>query len=53
MSEICLPLRKRPCRTTPGPGYVVRGRMRSCIPSWMRHDMTELYLEPESTCCTG
>ncbi|GJR40332.1 hypothetical protein Tco_1216016 [Tanacetum coccineum] len=24
MPEICLPLRKRPCRTTPGPGYEVR-----------------------------
>ncbi|GJV50080.1 hypothetical protein Tco_1440292 [Tanacetum coccineum] len=23
MPEICLPLRKRPCRTTPGPGYEV------------------------------
>ncbi|GKG41610.1 hypothetical protein Tco_0473361, partial [Tanacetum coccineum] len=23
MLEICLPLRKRPCRTTPGPGYEV------------------------------
>ncbi|GKB85698.1 hypothetical protein Tco_0957970, partial [Tanacetum coccineum] len=24
MPEICLPLCKRPCRTTPGPGYKVR-----------------------------
>ncbi|GKE84840.1 hypothetical protein Tco_1558582 [Tanacetum coccineum] len=23
MPEICLPLRKRPCRTTPSPGYEV------------------------------
>ncbi|GKG51651.1 hypothetical protein Tco_0544289, partial [Tanacetum coccineum] len=23
MPEICLPLRKRPCCTTPGPGYEV------------------------------
>ncbi|GJY94977.1 hypothetical protein Tco_0511338 [Tanacetum coccineum] len=29
------------------------GGMRSYILSWMMHDMTELYLEPESTCCTG
>ncbi|GKG65050.1 hypothetical protein Tco_0667682, partial [Tanacetum coccineum] len=24
MPEICLPLRKSPCRTTPGPGYEVK-----------------------------
>ncbi|GJW88298.1 putative reverse transcriptase domain-containing protein [Tanacetum coccineum] len=36
MPEICLPLRKRPCRTTPGPGYEVgesstAGAARACL----------------------
>ncbi|GJS26285.1 hypothetical protein Tco_0486905 [Tanacetum coccineum] len=77
MPEICLPLRKRPCRTTPGPGYEVgessaAGTARQVGPTTARADlygfadmldaapgcqtsrdvMTELYLEPESTCCT-
>ncbi|GJY38317.1 hypothetical protein Tco_0424681, partial [Tanacetum coccineum] len=42
MPEICLPLRKRPCRTTPGPGYEVGessaagtllGRVNGCLRS--------------------
>ncbi|GKG37076.1 hypothetical protein Tco_0447249, partial [Tanacetum coccineum] len=35
MLEICLPLRKRPCRTTPGPGYEV-GEVR---PTTARADL--------------
>ncbi|GKD14064.1 hypothetical protein Tco_1198471 [Tanacetum coccineum] len=31
MPEICLPLRKRPCRTTPGPGYEVGERSHHTV----------------------
>ncbi|GJX82834.1 hypothetical protein Tco_0332315 [Tanacetum coccineum] len=44
MPEICLPLRKRPCRTTPGPGYEVRessavGTARQVGPATARADL--------------
>ncbi|GJT00390.1 hypothetical protein Tco_0821559 [Tanacetum coccineum] len=44
MSEICLPLRKRPCRTTPGPGYEVgessaAGTARQVGPATARADL--------------
>ncbi|GJX95851.1 hypothetical protein Tco_0351649 [Tanacetum coccineum] len=31
MPEICLPLRKRPCHTTLGPGFEVGGRVRQWV----------------------
>ncbi|GJS97724.1 hypothetical protein Tco_0804692 [Tanacetum coccineum] len=42
--EICLPLRKRPCRTTPGPGYKVgessaAGTARQVGPATTRADL--------------
>ncbi|GKF79646.1 hypothetical protein Tco_0235214, partial [Tanacetum coccineum] len=42
--EICLPLRKRPCRTTPGPGYEVgvsstAGAARQVRPTTARADL--------------
>ncbi|GJS43202.1 hypothetical protein Tco_0568245 [Tanacetum coccineum] len=42
--EICLPLRKRPCRTTPGPGYEVgessaAGAARQVGPATARADL--------------
>ncbi|GJS23316.1 hypothetical protein Tco_0451948 [Tanacetum coccineum] len=44
MLEICLPLRKRPCRTTPGPGYEVgessaAGTARQVGPATARADL--------------
>ncbi|GJV00284.1 hypothetical protein Tco_1329554 [Tanacetum coccineum] len=44
MPEICLPLRKRPCRTTPGPGYEVgessaAGTARQVGPATARADL--------------
>ncbi|GJW65878.1 hypothetical protein Tco_0117762 [Tanacetum coccineum] len=44
MPEICLPLRKRPCRTTPGPGYEVgessaAGAARQVGPTTARADL--------------
>ncbi|GJR41585.1 hypothetical protein Tco_1309688 [Tanacetum coccineum] len=44
MPEICLPLRKRPCRTTPGPGYEVgessaAGTARQVGPTTARADL--------------
>ncbi|GJV19791.1 hypothetical protein Tco_1368811 [Tanacetum coccineum] len=44
MPEICLPLRKRPCRTTPGPGYEVgessaAGTARQFGPATARTDL--------------
>ncbi|GJU55105.1 hypothetical protein Tco_1228819 [Tanacetum coccineum] len=44
MPEICLPLRKRPCRTTPGPGYEVgessaAGTARQVGPATARVDL--------------
>ncbi|GJY85173.1 hypothetical protein Tco_0499199, partial [Tanacetum coccineum] len=44
MPEICLPLRKRPCRTTPGPGYEVgessaAGTARRVGPTTARADL--------------
>ncbi|GJU24088.1 hypothetical protein Tco_1162709 [Tanacetum coccineum] len=44
MPEICLPLRKRPCRTTPGPGYEVEessaaGTARQVGPATARADL--------------
>ncbi|GJV94011.1 hypothetical protein Tco_1541824 [Tanacetum coccineum] len=44
MPEICLPLRKRPCRTTPGPGYEVgessaAGAARQVGPATARADL--------------
>ncbi|GJX61557.1 hypothetical protein Tco_0294457 [Tanacetum coccineum] len=44
MPEICLPLRKRPCRTTPGPGYEVgessaAGTARQVGPAIARADL--------------
>ncbi|GJS36848.1 putative reverse transcriptase domain-containing protein [Tanacetum coccineum] len=44
MPEICLPLRKRPCRTTPGPGYEVEessaaGAARQVGPTIARADL--------------
>ncbi|GJX19394.1 hypothetical protein Tco_0222071 [Tanacetum coccineum] len=44
MPEICLPLRKRPCRTTPGPGYEVgeslaAGTARQVRPATARADL--------------
>ncbi|GJR94676.1 hypothetical protein Tco_0266850 [Tanacetum coccineum] len=43
-TEICLPLRKRPCRTTPGPGYEVgessaAGTARQVRPATARADL--------------
>ncbi|GJW75884.1 hypothetical protein Tco_0135254, partial [Tanacetum coccineum] len=34
MPEMCLPLRKRPCRTTPGPGYEVGESSAAGSASW-------------------
>ncbi|GJY48088.1 hypothetical protein Tco_0438044 [Tanacetum coccineum] len=44
MPEMCLPLRKRPCRTTPGPGYEVgessaAGTARQVGPTTARADL--------------
>ncbi|GJU80943.1 hypothetical protein Tco_1283308 [Tanacetum coccineum] len=44
MPEICLPLRKRPCRTTPGPGYEVgessaAGTTRQVRPATAKADL--------------
>ncbi|GJW00113.1 integrase, catalytic region, zinc finger, CCHC-type containing protein [Tanacetum coccineum] len=44
MPEMCLPLRKRPCRTTPSPGYEVRessaaGTARQVGPTTARVDL--------------
>ncbi|GJY02138.1 hypothetical protein Tco_0360290 [Tanacetum coccineum] len=44
MPKICLPLRKRPCRTTPGPGYEVgesstAGAARQVGPTTARADL--------------
>ncbi|GKA83856.1 hypothetical protein Tco_0805451 [Tanacetum coccineum] len=44
MPEMCLPLRKRPCRTTPGPGYEVgessaAGTARRVGPTTARADL--------------
>ncbi|GJZ59020.1 hypothetical protein Tco_0614836 [Tanacetum coccineum] len=44
MPEICLPLHKRPCRTTPGPGYEVgessaAGTARQVGPTTARADL--------------
>ncbi|GJT88985.1 putative reverse transcriptase domain-containing protein [Tanacetum coccineum] len=44
MPEMCLPLRKRPCRTTPGPGYEVgesstAGAARQVGPTTARADL--------------
>ncbi|GJS08958.1 hypothetical protein Tco_0365754 [Tanacetum coccineum] len=44
MPEMCLPLRKRPCRTTPGPGYEVgessaAGTARQVGPTPVRADL--------------
>ncbi|GJV85216.1 hypothetical protein Tco_1525114 [Tanacetum coccineum] len=44
MPEMCLPLRKRPCRTTPGPGYEVgessaAGTARQVGPATARADL--------------
>ncbi|GJR72622.1 hypothetical protein Tco_0084987 [Tanacetum coccineum] len=44
MPEICLPLRNRPCRTTPGPGYEVEessaaGTARQVGPATARADL--------------
>ncbi|GKC15304.1 hypothetical protein Tco_1012086, partial [Tanacetum coccineum] len=44
MPEMCLPLRKRPCRTTPGPGYEVgessaAGTARQVRPTTARADL--------------
>ncbi|GJV62515.1 hypothetical protein Tco_1473343 [Tanacetum coccineum] len=44
MPKICLPIRKRPCRTTPGPGYevgesLVAGTARRVGPTTARADL--------------